>query len=637
MKKIKIYISIVIFIAVLAITNKVNADSSLKLNELKFEAEINADSSMDVVEYWDIDIEDTNTLYKFFATDKSKFSGIENVKVIDITNGRNTEYTKDYYWQYHVTKGHYYGAYNKEKNFEIGWGVGLENKRATRQYKIEYTVKDAITKYSDYAELYWQFIGNGFEVPAKKVTGEIKLPQNASSKEKIKVWGHTEELNGEIYVTSKNTIKFELDGYNRGNMIEVRVLFPTEMIIYSSRQKNKEILQKVIDEETKWAEEANAKRFVRQSILIALLVGIPLIIDIVIVFKIKKYIKKLKEIAKKYEPENKIEYYRDIPREDATPGEAYVLINKLISDVSSYEIGKIFSAGLLDLSLKGYIEFKVNESGKDKITIILTNKELNESVKIGEERLIYAFLKNIKDIENGITVKQLQKEIEKKPGKVESLVKNINKEISKELKEKELVDEKAKKEYIKYQSGRIFYMMFLIWGAMLTFAVLTTISISNIVKFLIATTFILLIAGFVISRKVTKKMNVFTQKGVNEIEEWKGLKKYMKDYSLLNEKEVPEVSVWEKYLVYATAFGIANEVIKQLKLVYPNFEEMSTINSTTLYVAMNTNFNSSFTSAINTSMSRSYSSATGGGGGFSGGGGGGRRPEVEAVDAKPQT
>ena len=99
----------------------------------------------------------------------------------------------------------------------------------------------------------------------------------------------------------------------------------------------------------------------------------------------------------------------------------------------------------------------------------------------------------------------------------------------------------------------------------------------------------------------------------------------MEDFSLLNEKEVPDIVLWEKFLVYATAFGIAEKVIKQLKMVYPNFEELTRNDYTVTYLMMNTNFNSSFSSAISTTMSGAYSSATGGGGGFSGGGGGGSR------------
>ena len=75
---------------------------------------------------------------------------------------------------------------------------------------------------------------------------------------------------------------------------------------------------------------------------------------------------------------------------------------------------------------------------------------------------------------------------------------------------------------------------------------------------------IFLINGILCSR-IKKKSNVLTQKGVNAKEKWKGLKKYMEDFSLLNEKEVPAIEVWEHYLVYATAFGIADKVLKQLK------------------------------------------------------------------------
>ena len=87
-------------------------------------------------------------------------------------------------------------------------------------------------------------------------------------------------------------------------------------------------------------------------------------------------------------------------------------------------------------------------------------------------------------------------------------------------------------------------------------------------------------------------------------------------------------------MVYATAFGIADKVLKQLKIVYPDLENTININDYSyMYLMMNTDFSRSFTNAINTSMSAANSSATGGGGGFSaGGGGGGRRPVVEEVD-----
>ena len=45
----------------------------------------------------------------------------------------------------------------------------------------------------------------------------------------------------------------------------------------------------------------------------------------------------------------------------------------------------------------------------------------------------------------------------------------------------------------------------------------------------------------IICGKIEAKTRNLTQKGTNEKEEWKGLKKYMEDFSLLNEREVPEL------------------------------------------------------------------------------------------------
>lgn len=123
--------------------------------------------------------------------------------------------------------------------------------------------------------------------------------------------------------------------------------------------------------------------------------------------------------------------------------------------------------------------------------------------------------------------------------------------------------------------------------------------------------------------------------GVDEGEKWRGLKRFMQNFSTMERKYIPEVVLWEQYLVYATAFGMTEQVIKQLKQVYPEIVNNANFNSG-VYVGhmMHSNFNSSLSHSISSAMSSTYSSATGSGGGFSGGGGGGRRPEVAAVAVK---
>lgn len=604
-------------------TVKSNA-GSLELNNLDFNVQINSDGSMDVTETWNIDISYTNTLYKTFKTDSSKYSGITNVTVKEITKGQNINFTKTDEWAYHVTKDYYYGTENEDGDFEIGWGVGLDNSSGTRKYEISYTVKDAITKYNDYSELYWQFVGEDFEISAEKITGTIYLPSNVSNKDDIKVWGHTEDLNGTIYATDLNKIEFNLDNFRSGRYVEIRTLFPTELIISSGRTKNTEILQTAISEETKWADEANAKRerqeWINKNLPIILFIVCiinNIILIIVYIKKTIKYSKKLKEL-KKYEPTTKLEYYRDLPDENSTPGEAMKILDINIDSFTPTNFGKVFSATMLDLALKGYLEIKQekNEKGKDIINIYIL-KQVSDGLKSSEARIM-TFVRDAAKGKKKITLKELEKYIEKYPSKTESLLKGTYKAVNNQLIDEQIIDSEIEKEYKKYKESQTGYILAIIF--LLCFTLIA---------------FILPIIIFVINAimcgKIAKKLNVLTQKGVDLQEEWKGLKKYMEDFSMLDKREVPELVIWEKYLVYATAFGIADKVIKQLKMVYPNFEEMTNGINTYAYmnIMMHTNFSSSFSNAISTSIaSATYSSGSGSGGGFSGGGGFGRRPEV---------
>ncbi len=607
-----------------------NASSDLFLNYLTFDVNVNTDGSMDVTETWDIDIEDTNTLFKTFKTDSTKYSDISNVKVVETTNGINRPFREINTIMYHVTENCYYGKINSDGNFEIAWGVGMDNSSGDRKYQITYTVEDAIAKYNDYAELYWQFVGDDFEIDARSVSGTITLPQSAVSKDEIKVWGHTEDLNGEIYTTNLNTIQFNLDGFNSGRYVEIRTLFPTEMITSSARTKNVDILDSVIEEETVWANEANAKRARRDTINIVIIVVAYSIALLVSILCIRKAIKIYNEQKgnRAYVPEQELKYFRELPRQDATPAQAVkVLYIKILPNI----LGRIVSATLLDLNLKRYIDFKIEkEKKKEKITIEILNENSSDLPK--DEKIIFDFLKDACEGNNQITVKEFKKYIEKvPPSKIQGFKNNVDLRTKEELISLGIHDKEQEKIYKKYSSSTSLFITILFFTIFIT-----AIMISEINTIVIGASAIVIIStiiSMILVGKAKKKVNIYTQKGVDEREKWKGLIKYMEDFSMLDEKEVPDIVLWEHFLVYATAFGIAEKVLKQLKVVYPDLEQNLDVNTYTyMHIMLHTNFSSSFSNAISTSMSSAYSSATGGGGGFSGGGGGGRRTEEAVVE-----
>lgn len=116
-----------------------------------------------------------------------------------------------------------------------------------------------------------------------------------------------------------------------------------------------------------------------------------------------------------------------------------------------------------------------------------------------------------------------------------------------------------------------------------------------------------------------------------------GLKRYLKDFSLLEERHAVEVSLWDEYMVYAQLFGIAKQVRKDFQKICPEYFELSKVAQQIDKVG--DGFIGGFAGSIYAQSTNSYArsqaavrraggggfSSYGGGGGFSGGGGGGGR------------
>lgn len=133
--------------------------------------------------------------------------------------------------------------------------------------------------------------------------------------------------------------------------------------------------------------------------------------------------------------------------------------------------------------------------------------------------------------------------------------------------------------------------------------------------------------GFIISsihlNKLSKKYILLTQYGEDEYMKWRGLYNFLNSHTLMSERTVIELPLWEQYLVYATAFGISDKVIKALKIRCPDID-MSPMLRNPYY--RSTNFRSSgrhFRSVTRTASFTSRSGGFGGGGYYGGGGRGG--------------
>ncbi len=125
---------------------------------------------------------------------------------------------------------------------------------------------------------------------------------------------------------------------------------------------------------------------------------------------------------------------------------------------------------------------------------------------------------------------------------------------------------------------------------------------------------------------------------LDEVRQVFGLKKFLQEFTLLDERHVNEVSLWKDYMIYATLFGIADQVIKDMKKINPEYFNMDQVaaqmaDNMTLPMIYSTLHNGTSRAvaskaareaqAHRTSGRGGHSSWGGGGGGFSGGGFGG--------------
>ena len=114
-----------------------------------------------------------------------------------------------------------------------------------------------------------------------------------------------------------------------------------------------------------------------------------------------------------------------------------------------------------------------------------------------------------------------------------------------------------------------------------------------------------------------------------------GFKKYLQDFTIINERKPVEVQLWDDYLVFATLFGIADQVAKDFEALYPKyFQDRVEMDAMDYYVTMSLIRTMSSAGVRGASSGRSAAASSsssggggstsfGGGGGFSGGGSGG--------------
>ena len=472
-------------------------------------------------------------------------------------------------------------------------------------FLIKYTINNAVVMHNDVAELYWTFIGDGFEDELNNVNIRVYLPEIDSS-DNFRVWAHG-DLTGEVYKHDNRYLEATINRVKSGSPVDIRMTFDKILIKDSSTldHSHEDALDEIVKVETKRADEANKQRQRAKIIYYVFLI----ITAISVVYQlISIYI-----IYKLFDKEYKSDFVNDYNREFIDDYDVEVVEYIMNKNVGS----NAMSASIMNLIYKKKIKVeRLNDSKKEEYKFILVDRE---DVSDAENHLIN-FLFIIVGDKESFTTKQL-KQYAKSTKTYDAFTSNYTTWNNKVTKVGESL-----KIYENHTGVSLYSFLYLF------LAIILTVIAINLGAFnpIMVVNIILSIGIFIYTLAFKKR----TKYGNEHYVRWKAFKRFLEDFGDFENKELPEITLWEKYMVYATVFGIADKVskvmnvkIKEMQLDNANID----YNFTTYYYHCNLSnyINSAITSAVSQAAATAAaeiaktaaSSGSGSGGGFSGGGG----------------
>ena len=547
------------------------------------------------------------------------------------------DFTSNPYKWYH-SKGPYNEDFRRYEALMI-YPNGRYREKVT--YEIQYVMNNASLRYDDVSELYLTMYSEETIKYLKSFKAEILVSDDDMPEEGNYI-AHTFGTNSHTFDFNESktiypgyhTFYFELDendlkfkDYNQ--YIEFTLLaFNEDKHSFTDYAPENIYSDDIYLKEAKAELEKydNLPKVYRKwkAIILCLSISISAFAGICAhIYKIK-----MKNAHKYYNAHRHIEYFREIPS-DLDPYFAATLV--FVKDKHNVNVGDSYSAIILSLVRKKYIELKKISEASDwvfhniTINILFDNNENLEPLTYNEELYMNLILKYASG--DLLPLEKFQDRISHDYDNTDSFVSRFEKSIvdigiSEKYFQKAEYDE-VKKKVLSYAGDYTFVGI-----AIMIFGNLSLVKTRLDLAF--GALFILGITFLIIAYRLKKQSGQFvllTQYGEEEYNKWRALYNYLNSETLMNEKTVIELPLWEKYLVYATAFGIADKVVKALEVKHPDTNGSEVLNNnyyrSTHFRTSNRTFSSHARSASSISRSNHSSGSYYGGGGRGGGGGGG--------------
>jgi len=563
MKKFFAVAGVIIFLlsAVLVLSSCSSVQKGdLWMDQVVIDATVNADGSLDVSETWTLGINSSEGYRNFYKTlnlyDSSfaHTSEIKDISVYDNDNSRtlsqiNVTGIGDTTLSNHPNTWYIYSTGGS--SYELGVIVPSVT-GGTRSVTFHYTLTDMVGSYADTAVLYWKQFSEDFELYTENYSCSIRLHDDITT-DGVRAWFHTEAEDSNLKIASDSLI-YTASDIAQGTLVETRVAIPNANFETLTKSSSFAKLDAMIAEEQDWAdawaeEQKAAYRKAVTNVVISV-VFLAVSIGLVVFLRIKN-----KRIKGEYP-----KYFRDLPKEWSA-GELGHLFYYYEGGVEKQNLrGRLLSATMLELARRNYIEIIPSADDNYKIHV----KDISDTMK-GDlrpyESTLYRLLGRVENwAKHEFTMNEFEKYAKTHYSDIDNTINEFNTKSKDWFRREAFVGNLSvlnkALSMIGILIGFIGAVIFM-YGSSTAFLPIAMVA-SGIVLFVGA-----------------PKVASFNKKGEEEFARAHALKKYMLDFSNLKEYDIPQLILWEEYLVYATMMNISKEVVKNLKLVYPEITKAS--------------------------------------------------------------
>jgi uncharacterized membrane protein len=485
---------------------------------------------------------------------------------------------------------------------------------------ISYDHYGAVKVHSDVSEFHYKLWGEEWKKPLGSLRGSIVLPVENESE--LRYWIHPTDYTQDASV-EHNVINIRTNEIPSYQWYEIRVAFPRIESPNSSLVQidDAEGLKEILAIENEYQKKGSIlKNLYYLTILFALFVlAVPFFIYL------------------RYGREPKIDYEAIYEREPPTDSRPAV-VNAIMQGKIGTPTMDGFTATVMNLANLGYISLltiKSEENGAFGLFKSESEDILIELVSPKSYAKAQGNLPELADFEkdvfnllkkhasgNKISWDKLKKELGEGTDFYQFML-AWNKKVERHI----VVEKLFRSTGNTYMS--IFGMVTLI-AAVVYFIVLSNYFPSNSFPLVSNMNILVILSGFfglvmiIFSGAFEKVLGRWTPEGRLYYKRWTNFEKYLADFSALKEHPPESIKIWDSYLVYATALGVAEEVLKNMSLAVPPEQ----LKASHFYYVHHSygQFGSGFGRAYSSSApSSSGSGGVGGVGGGSGGGGGGAR------------